>query len=62
MASEGNTRFWSLAGVAAVIGAVAKPVCSPQALSAAGSSRRGDPREDNNGPLQHGFGLDHSGQ
>ena len=56
MASEVNTRFWSLAGVAAVIGAAAslyavlKPPSIPTPVT----------QKTPMGPLQRGFGLDHS--
>ena len=60
MASEGNTRFWSLAGVAAVIGAAAslyavlKPPPPPANTPSVTSAKT------LMGPLQRGFGLDHS--
>jgi hypothetical protein len=55
MENEGNTRFWSLAGVAAVITAIAalyaawKPESPPP-----------PPPKTRMGQLQYGFGLDHS--
>jgi len=55
MANEGNARFWSLAGIAAVIGAAASLYAvfkSPPPPA--------PPPKTVMGPLQRGFGLDHN--
>ena len=60
MTSEGKSDFWSLAGIAAVIGAIAALYVALKPTSPPVKPPTVVPERTRMGPLNRGFGLDHS--